>query len=311
MGFRYVTGTTSVMPEVVVIPPEKVVISNGGSSTRPVQIHPQPTGSEMEDSPQITIEIGVGVQVLKGEDQYAYREAEVVSGELLAIGMVADGHGGKVTSRMLQSTLIDTFLKRLRELGVPTAENISTAGSSAFLQAHALALADETTTSGSTLTLIVVNSARSQVTTLHVGDSVARLVPRRSAANALCEDHRIDSSEVEQRRVLALGGQVARATDTYGKPGGPLRCWPGGVAQARAIGDRDVGKLIDANPAVLTVPLPAAETCSIIICSDGVWDALKPTAVDAQARETMVRASPSGLSIASLVSPPSNPCPMS
>ena len=54
---------------------------------------------------------------------------------------------------------------------------------------------------------------RGELTTLHCGDSVARLVGRRKTALALCEDHRLDSSVAERERVSKLGGKLARAMD--------------------------------------------------------------------------------------------------
>ena len=144
------------------------------------------------------------------------------------------------------------------------------------------------TTAGTTLTVCAVNQTRSECTIGHCGDSVARLVPRRSPSIGLCEDHRIESSELERERLLRLGGKVARAMDRYGRPAGPLRLWPGGVAQARAIGDRDVGSFINPQPYTSTVRLPECETCGIVICSDGVWDALLPGAVDALLRSSLV-----------------------
>ena len=44
------------------------------------------------------------------------------------------------------------------------------------------------------------------------------------------------------------------------------------------------GPLIDPKPYAKTVMLPAVETASIVICSDGVWDALLASAVDGIAR---------------------------
>ena len=59
------------------------------------------------------------------------------------------------------------------------------------------------------------------------------------------------------------------------RAGGPLRCYPGGLAVCRAIGDADVGAAISSVPSVLTVTCDiAASGSALIICSDGVWDAL-------------------------------------
>jgi len=227
--------------------------------------------------------MGVAELVLKGEDQHDVREVEV-EGEPLKLAMVADGHGGKAASLYLKRSLIDLFLAALHELGPPSGANLQRAGRRTFLYAHAEMVRNRSTTAGSTLSLVVVNTRRAEATAMHVGDSVARLVPRRSATRSLCEDHRIDSSEAEQQRLRAAGGKLARAKDKLGRPAGPLRLWPGGVAQARAIGDRDVGNYIDPSPTATTVTLPVEEGCDVIIGSDGVWDALKHTMVDGLAR---------------------------
>ena len=87
----------------------------------------------------------------------------------------------------------------------------------------------------------------------------------------LSEDHRLAHSILEQRRVVAGGGQVAQAIGPSGGPEGPLRVWPGGLAVARVIGDADCGPFVSASPAVRTSPLPASGA-SVVLCSDGVWD---------------------------------------
>jgi len=144
-------------------------------------------------------------------------------------------------------------------------------------------LALEDTTAGSTLTICVVNHERREATVLHAGDSVARLVPLRSRSAALCEEHRVEGSAAERDRLVVLGGRIAYATNASGESSGPRRLWPGGVAQARAIGDSDVGRFIEPRPFAHTVALPA-EPCCIVVCSDGVWDAMLPADVDAVAR---------------------------
>ena len=52
----------------------------------------------------------------------------------------------------------------------------------------------------------------------------------------------------------------------------------------RAIGDRDVGNFIDPRPHASTVPLEAGQSVVIILASDGIWDAMLPSAVDAVVR---------------------------
>ena len=93
----------------------------------------------------------------------------------------------------------------------------------------------------------------------------------------LSVDHRLDSNPSEVERVKQVGGKIARAMDKFGRPAGPPRLWPGGVAMARTIGDSDVlhpetgVHFIEATPDVATT---AARAGDLIICSDGVWDSL-------------------------------------
>lgn len=96
-------------------------------------------------------------------------------------------------------------------------------------------------------------------------------------AQKLNEDHRLDCSPSERARVLALGGKLAHAADNLGRPSGPLRLWPGGMALARTVGDSDVGSCISASPYTSTLDMP--EGCAgatVVLGSDGVWDAFSP-----------------------------------
>ena len=230
------------------------------------------------------VSMGVAELKLKGEDRHDIRTVDV-HGETIWLGVVADGHGGRDIACHCTKTLLVLLLDLLDE--PPSGRAIRRASERAFLLLHDQALEMKHTTAGTTLTLVAVNPQREELTISHCGDSVARLVPSRSPARGLCEDHRLDSSTEERARISKLGGTIARAMDRYGRPSGPLRLWPGGVAQARAVGDRDVGHFIDARPYTSTVRLPASESCSIVVCSDGVWDALLPSAVNALTRQSM------------------------
>ena len=246
---------------------------------------PTPEDSGSDSGADITpVIVGGAQRSLKGEDCFATRQQEI-DGDLTSWILVADGHGGKEASRLCQRVVIDDILERLTKGGDASGKAVRAAGRSAFLRAHQEVLADPATTSGTTLTVCIINQKRHEVTTLHSGDSVARLVLHRGKCVPLCEDHRIDSSPTERERLTAMGGKIARAMNERTKqPQGPLRLYPGGVAQARAIGDRDVGAFIEPKPHAQTVALPAAETCCVVVASDGVWDALETTAVDACAR---------------------------
>ena len=122
---------------------------------------------------------------LKGEDQSTTRDV-MLNGERLVIAMIADGHGGKEASPHCNAMVVDELLEVLK---VPDGLHVSAAGTHAFLKAHEEVLAMMGTTAGSTLGVIVLDATRAELTVLHCGDSVARRIPRRSAAMGLCEDH--------------------------------------------------------------------------------------------------------------------------
>ena len=52
-------------------------------------------------------------------------------------------------------------------------------------------------------------------------------------------NHRLDDSKSEQERIKAAGFEVSTST-VEGKPCGPLRVWPGGLAMSRTLGDFEV-----------------------------------------------------------------------
>ena len=97
--------------------------------------------------------------------------------------------------------------------------------------------------SGCTATVVIVNGRN--VTTAAVGDSLATLdVPNRKGTSRLSNEHRLDCSDGERKRIVESGGEV-RPTEFEDGPNGerrgvgPLRVWPGGLAVSRSIGDRD------------------------------------------------------------------------
>jgi len=198
---------------------------------------------------------------------------------LLAI--VADGHGGKQASVHCHATLLDNFVQAAGGFADASAKTFRGAARAVFATAHQEILdMQPPTTAGTTLTILAVNPKRREITCAHVGDSVAMLVPRDgSAPTELCEDHRIDTSDIERARLIAAGGTIAPATDSNGQPGGPLRLWPGGVAQARSIGDSDINDFNDPRPHTCSYPFPPDGCGDVVVCSDGVWDALNHSEV--------------------------------
>lgn len=52
-------------------------------------------------------------------------------------------------------------------------------------------------------------------------------------------NHRLDDSKSEQERIKAEGFEVS-SSNLEGRPCGPLRVWPGGLAMGRSLGDYEV-----------------------------------------------------------------------
>ena len=163
--------------------------------------------------------------------------------------------------------------------GVATAQALRRAGREALARLHEEIRATGHT-HGSTLTVAMVNRTKSELTTLSLGDSSALLLhhqPGVADTQRLTAEHRLQDSARERARVAALGGVVARIRHPVtGEPGGPLRCFPGGLAIARGLGDADAGDLVSAIPATSTVSLSASAGWDVVIASDGVWDSLPP-----------------------------------
>ena len=61
--------------------------------------------------------------------------------------------------------------------------------------------------------------------------------------------HRLDDSGPERERVEAAGAEVAQS-EIEGKPVGPLRVWPGGLAMSRTLGDYEAGPTCTCEPDV-------------------------------------------------------------
>ncbi|KAK9804924.1 hypothetical protein WJX72_012226 [[Myrmecia] bisecta] len=116
------------------------------------------------------------------------------------------------------------------------------------------------------------------VTVANVGDSLG-LLDTGYDVLAITADHRVCDSAEEQDRVTQLGGTITNVDRSGHGPSadpvnglGPLRIWPGGVANARAIGDFDVPGYLLPCPHIHQLVVPR-QGGRMVIASDGVWDA--------------------------------------
>jgi serine/threonine protein phosphatase PrpC len=105
----------------------------------------------------------------------------------------------------------------------------------------------------------------------NVGDSLAYL-DTGSEVLSLCVTHRLQDNAAEVKRIEESGGEVACST-VDGKPAGPLRVWPGGLAMGRTLGDDEAGDLVPGCPALVQVTIPH-RGARLVLGSDGLWDAI-------------------------------------
>ena len=222
------------------------------------------------------------VRNLKGEDVWLQQE-ERIGEDVVLFALVADGHGGMSAAAYCERHCVRYIIDAAA--GDSSADSLRRAGAAAFARLHSEVRATRAN-DGTTLTVCMVNHAREELTTVHVGDSAAIFVPHpiRGIAmrkpQSLTAEHRLQESPSERKRIQGLGGQLARLEHPVTKVAcGPLRVFPGGLAVARGIGDADAGALICPVPACSTVPLSTPGGWDCVLASDGVWDAMAADAV--------------------------------
>ena len=222
-------------------------------------------------------------KVMKGEDKsFAAPGAEWRGVRFDAFGLF-DGHGGKAAAEHCAEAFVPALLNALDAPG-PTPEDadpedvfedrIADALARAFDDVDAQFLARDVH-SGATATMCVVNGRH--VHSAAVGDSLATLDCGHGCAPVrLTPEHRLDTSASERRRVEERGGEVRATAFEDGKPVGPLRVWPGGLAVSRSIGDRDGKKGgVSSVPEVSQVLIPDSQPgYRLVLASDGLWDAV-------------------------------------
>lgn len=213
---------------------------------------------------------------LKNED----REAHLEIGDT-SYFLIADGHGGPEAAERAASSLLGEIVSRSAD------EPLEAAMRAAFHQLH-LEVQKKYTGAGATCTVIAINRSTREVTCANVGDSQGYLVlPGNSPGDliALGTDHRLDTNVEERQRVLNAGAKIGRAVHpSTGQPSGPLRAFPGGLAMGRSLGDQDCGEWISGEPSCSQTRL-LSEGGRVVVCSDGVWDALNPEVVARLVRE--------------------------
>tara|TARA_B110001452_G_scaffold22483_1_gene17979 strand:- start:123 stop:2375 length:2253 start_codon:yes stop_codon:yes gene_type:complete len=223
-------------------------------------------GQNGAEANALTPQLADSLKIPKAEDA-SFHSAHTLLGRKHSIAGVLDGHGGPAASRHCQRCLAK-YIEELVEGGA----SLEDACTRSFERCHS-ELRSSGTTAGTTATLFVVDHEARQLLCCNVGDSHAVLVTA-SGVSRLTVDHRLQHNLQEQERVRKAGGQLAFARHpTEGHPTGPVRMWPGGLAVSRSIGDADCGDMVICEPALSRHDVPAAGA-AVVVCSDGVWDAL-------------------------------------
>ncbi|XP_028806784.1 probable protein phosphatase 2C 12 [Neltuma alba] len=219
---------------------------------------------------------GQASQSKKGEDFTLVKtECQRVVGDGVSTYSVFglfDGHNGSAAAIYAKENLLNNVLSAVppdlnREEWVSAMPRALVAG---FVKTDK-DFQEKGQKSGTTATFVIIEGW--VVTVASVGDSRCILEPSEGGIYYLSADHRLETNEEERERITASGGEVGRLNTGGGAQVGPLRCWPGGLCLSRSIGDMDIGEYIVPVPYVKQVKLSTAGG-RLIICSDGVWDAL-------------------------------------
>ena len=207
---------------------------------------------------------GAAQHVVKDEDRYLVEEVQL-AGERIILVLLADGHGGAEASHIVADAMLQQF-----QSCAPNGsfENLNSTIVAAFGVVHRLVRASGST-SGSTLTIVCLNMTRREVSVWNVGDSLVLLLDNEHQVQ-LGESHSLDNNPAECARVLAAGARIEQTKGSDGRPNGPLRAFPGGLAVTRAIGDADCGDYVIPDPTCTRRLMPASGI-AIVVASNSVW----------------------------------------
>ncbi|DBA81256.1 TPA: hypothetical protein ACH3X2_006882 [Trebouxia sp. C0005] len=211
---------------------------------------------------------------------------------------VFDGHGGKQAANFAAKHVLPTLQQELAEITLTPDEavpeeleaysqlsdedKLAWHTQDALVQQLPAALVksfqkvqeqfhENTQISGATATVAVIVGW--DLVVASVGDSTAYLDTGAEVVQ-VSDTHRLDDNKAERKRCQAGGSEVCKST-VDGKPVGPDRVWPGGLAMSRTIGDYMAGDVVLPEPEVRRVALPR-KGARLIIASDGLWDAMNP-----------------------------------
>lgn len=186
----------------------------------------------------------------------------VVLDEYILFG-VADGHAGNGSAALCQREIGEVMQDCMQHT-----DDMQSAVASAFRELHARCVrlsSHLSESSGTTLTVILINPTSGVYICANVGDSHAIHVTPTSYRH-ISTSHRLQDNPSERMR---LREHVSYLRGDDNLPAGPPRLFPGGLASSRTIGDADC-TFATCEPSMFTDTLDDAD--AIVVCSDGVWD---------------------------------------
>eukprot|EP00930_Biecheleria_cincta_P040137 TRINITY_DN27529_c1_g1_i1.p1 TRINITY_DN27529_c1_g1~~TRINITY_DN27529_c1_g1_i1.p1 ORF type:complete len:411 (+),score=83.16 TRINITY_DN27529_c1_g1_i1:30-1235(+) len=200
---------------------------------------------------------------------------------------VLDGHGqeGHDVAHFAQERLPANVMEGVRQDSESWQPSVKAAVEKLCKQAgDDAAAAEKADQSGCTLTVLMLDSPTESGNSLrlrcaHLGDSVAVLAKRKSAADSweviqLTDIHRADRED-ERRRIEAAGGSIMEAA--HGECS-RLVLDNGSIAITRSFGDFHAHRSgLSCEPEFADdIILEPDYECFILVCSDGVWDVMPP-----------------------------------
>jgi len=206
-----------------------------------------------------------------GEDTHmAYQLGQEQTYTVMA---VFDGHGGRDVAAFCQAMLREELDARLLNRSMDKKEAVR-----ATLQSLQARVSHSKSGCAATIVVIVDNET---IVSANVGDAMAVLYECESQI-LLTDDHRIAHNPGERDALTSRGAHIAHAATP--QPRGTLRSWPGGLAMSRCIGDADCPHAVH-TPAVYEYAITDRQNFAVVVCSDGVWDALSFSQVRKMCRQ--------------------------
>lgn len=259
-------------------------------------------GEQHENFVRPVVQFSTASKKLKGEDTILCKQKQWVcdengTGNFWNVFMICDGHCGAQAADFVTTKLWNVLKPLLPTSEPPRAQ--CTEGSlwcKSVQQAIVRTFAKlndeficENTLSGCTVTLVL--QCDWTLTVANVGDSDALLDTITGVDNASLS-HRLDENPNERHRLRRSGRELGRLTSDLSACSGseihglgPIRCWPGGLANSRSIGDHHGGQEVIATPHIKQFLLPA-QGGRVILASDGLWDSIQPKAAINISRRT-------------------------